>query len=46
MPPVIVLVAIELAEIVAQNVGGFAAPAVAPVITVQAVAEGLIGRVV
>ena len=35
MPPVLVFVAIELAEVVAQNIGQSAAPAVAAIVAVQ-----------
>src|ERR1700683_4619681 len=42
MAPVFVLVGVQLAEVVAQDVGKIAAPAVAPVVAVQAVAYGLV----
>ena len=41
--PVVVFVSIEPAEIVVDNVGKFVAPAVAAIVDVQAVANGLIG---
>src|ERR1700720_203837 len=43
MAPVVVFVTIELAEVVAKNVSRLPAPAVASVVTVQAVAQRLIG---
>ena len=44
MAPVFVFVGVQLAEIVAENVGQAAAPAVAAVVGVETVANGLVGR--
>ncbi len=43
MAPIVVFVTIELAEVVAQDVGKIALPTVPPFVAVQAVAQGLVG---
>ena len=43
MPPIFVLVRVQLAEIVAKHVGQIAFPAVAALVSMQPVAQGLIG---
>ena len=42
MPPIVVFVRIQFAEIVAQHVGKVALPAVAPFVTVQTIAQSLV----